>query len=284
MWFGHAILALGFLTLFTLVNKHLLIKKETDAIVYSSVSQFLVAILAAAGILLKGFEFSGTSLTWIGVILVGFSYAAASMLYFTSLKHIGMSQVKILEASKVFWILLGGFLFLNEAITLRKIFAIFFVFLAIVLVSFERKKIFSFSIYSFYMLAAAILFGIGALLDRFLVNHFSVISYQFFNFLLPSIFVFLLKPNKLELLPGFLKNKEIMSKLALNSLAFFAGFNAIFMAYKVGGEASRVDPILEAQTVIIVILGALFFKERTNLLKKFIASLLVVAGVVLIRS
>lgn len=52
-------------------------------------------------------------------------------------------------------------------------------------------------------------------------------------------------------------------------------------AYRLGGEVGRIIPILDAQTLPVVIFGALFLGERQNLARKILASLLAVAGIFL---
>jgi uncharacterized membrane protein len=72
-------------------------------------------------------------------------------------------------------------------------------------------------------------------------------------------------------------------KLILLGCLYAISAATIFLAYQYGRNAAQIAPINETSTILIVILAAIFLKERSQLLRKLFAAAISVLGVLLIK-
>lgn len=283
LWFWLALWALLIQSFYNLYSKRLLKEKVLEGAVFAVLTQLGVAALALPIILFKGLGFSGDWSIWPWMLLMDFAYVLAPYLYFTSLKKIEVSQSAIYQGLINFWLILGGFLFFQEKIDFVKIVAISLLFLSIIIVSYKEKRI-HLSFFDILAIASTFFFALGAIADKYLVNHFSTLGYLFASFLIASLTMALVFSQKLvKNLGEIFAKKKLTLGIGLTSALSLATFYLVFKAYQLGGEVSRVNPILQAQPVLIVILGMLFLGERKDFFKKMVAAFLVVAGVWLIK-
>ena len=56
----------------------------------------------------------------------------------------------------------------------------------------------------------------------------------------------------------------------------------IFMAYEAGGTVTQIGPLGQISTILTVLLGITFLKERENWLQKLIGAIVIFSGVVLL--
>jgi uncharacterized membrane protein len=65
---------------------------------------------------------------------------------------------------------------------------------------------------------------------------------------------------------------------------FFYSIQAVtyYLAYQSGALLSQLSPVTKLSTVVTVLLGIIFLKERDNLPRKIIATILATAGGILL--
>jgi len=152
---------------------------------------------------------------------------------------------------------------------------------SVVLIS-NVKKGFKFNKGVIYALAVGLFYGLAVVVDAFNIKHFDAISYAVIMAFLPGIILLLLNPKAVKGF-GVVKNLSFLKKMG--TLGFFYSGQAIlyFLALAVGGKASQIGPISQAQVIVTVVLAVILLKEKDNLLKKIIAAILVTIGVILMR-
>ena len=87
--------------------------------------------------------------------------------------------------------------------------------------------------------------------------------------------------SKIKKLSYYLKYDRA---LKVTALAIFdtLGMLALFFAYQVGGKASVIGPLSATKVIVTVVLAIIFLKERDNITKKLVGSMIAVIGVVLL--
>lgn len=279
-WFLLTILSAASFSIATLLQRVLMKEEDSDPAAYVIVSQLLISAIAFAFALINGFSLAGIEKVIPNIILMTAIYASRNILFFKALKTTEASEISVLNSSSSVWATLGAILFLGEILTGQTIFAIFLVILGVVAVSYQK----SFTLKKGHLLAlmSALLFGFGIANDTLIIKHMDVASYIALDFFLPPLAIILLYPNSIKSMkPIFEKSK--LTKMALLAIFYSAAVLLLFIAIKVGGPLSQVYPISQISIILTVALGAIFLKERSNLVRKFLGALLVIAGVILLR-
>lgn len=285
LWFFLALLATVTIAFFAVASKYLLKGEKVDAVGYGAVIQLMVGGYALAALLVFGSRFviNQTSLLLtIGVCLL---YVGTSAAYYTALKHLEASRMVIIISLEALFTQLTANIILHEPYSVNKVAGAVIIFLAVGLVTFSTKTIgLVITRYDLLALANAGMYSLTALIDSYLVNHYySPLSYQVINFGLTGILVMLIFPSSRRAIPKMFKWRKKWPLLALTAFLLFLTYFATLNAYNLGGEVSRITPILSAQTLAVVVLEFFILKDRQNLGRKVLASLFAITGVFLMQ-
>ncbi|MBW7960187.1 EamA family transporter [Patescibacteria group bacterium] len=167
----------------------------------------------------------------------------------------------------------------SEVITADKIFGFIFVLVGILLVTVNKsKKINSMGL--FYGVLANVSVGIAWSLDKKGISYFNPDLYNLLVWVAPIIVVSFFPAIKLSIVKKIIKKdfKQISLISFLNVAAYLFNLKALV----VGGEATKVIPIVQTSTIITIILGIIFLKEREHIVKKTVAGLIAIIGVFLL--
>lgn len=169
----------------------------------------------------------------------------------------------------------------KESLTLTKFFGVTFVFIALFLVSYEKKlkeRDKSSLKYKFLAVLIFVMIGIAWSLDKKGTTDFGANSYTLFVWVLPLIFVVF----------PYIKVKDVLAEFKTLSwrILFLAALNVCgyFLLLKSleKSEATVVLPIVQLNVLATVFAGVLFFKEKEMLGQKIIAGVLSLFGAYLI--
>lgn len=208
-------------------------------------------------------------------------YTASQVLVFQASKTIEASELIIFSSTRVLWTIGAAIIFLGESFNLSKIIGTILILFSVVYVSLKKKRIHP-NKGHFYALAVAVCLGVGFVNDSYILKNADAVTYGALAFILPSILTTVIFPSKTSKLSKYL-NIRLLGKIFLLGIFYSVGLIASYSAYKSGGNASQIVPIGQSVVIVTVILAALFLGERENLLKKFIAAVLVSIGVLLLR-
>lgn len=135
------------------------------------------------------------------------------------------------------------------------------------------------------MVIAAVLFSIFQLTSSELSKQVTAATYLFIAYLGASIIVFSLK---FRLIIIDIKSKaKIKNKFGIPLLAVIpslGNFLFAYYAYRSAPEPAKVAMLLTSQVVLTVILSYFLLNEKKHLLRKIVASILVVIGAILIKN
>ena len=203
------------------------------------------------------------------------------LLAFKAMSKLSVSLYGVINMSRILFTTLLGIIILNETIGRNQIIGMLIICIGLLLVNIfkdDNKK--NDKKYVLVLLVACIFAAIGGLLDKVISMHVepNELQWWFLLFLFSFNWIYILGRNiKIDFKSTF-KNPWIY----LYSFAFVIGDRLLFMANRIEGSQITIMSLLKQISVIILVLiGGNLFKEK-NLKYKFICSLIVLLGIVVI--
>lgn len=265
----------------TIVQRLLLKESNSRPIAYSLVFEVMVSVmLGVAGLIQGRLAWPDFSVIGLNFLIMTVLYAAANVFLFTALKSVEVSKFTILFSVRGFITVIASTLFLSEGLNSLQLLGAFAIFVAIALVNFKSNQL-QLSKFDVWALLAGVCFGLANTNDRMLLNHMDVYTFTTIGFLTPALLIAAIYPKevphvRLFLQPTLLKKMVIFAALyALSSVTFF-------MALQTTDNSSQVATVNLTSVVLIVLLGIVFLKEKTDIAKKMVAAVLSFIGLWLI--
>ena len=271
-----------------LLHKKLI--KVLGPIWFSALFQFVVAVISIKGVL----GVSKISLNiWIIIIIERLFWAVGLVLYAKGLEAINdQGETQIIITSRVLLMQILGLLFLNEQLTIYKVLGALLILGAVLLLFYKGKnydqKTTSQAGRLMIVVYTLILAGIGTV-DTYLMKNFfsgAVQTYLFVSFFITAIFLILYiclrGPKDIAIENNSIKLNEKVKwgvLVILAGLFYNLSMQAVYVAFALGGQYSRVGSIHQTSVIWTVVLGILFFEEKENWQIKTIALLLSMLGV-----
>ncbi len=278
LWLVYALLAALLFALFSLLTRVVSINSAHPRAysVIFGVSSGACALLLFA---LEPFSFHPVSsvvllLTVISTIFYGLS----DRLLFTVSQSIEASLLTIIDKLTPVVTFVASCVLLGEGFTFKKVIAVVFILLGNLLVVYKSTVI-KFDKAFFFALISAACLGLGLTIDKRISLAYALPVYAFINFFTPALYNMFLPPLPFRTVTRELKGAfwQIALLAAMSVLGYYFTLKAFSLA-----EASKVVPVMSSSTILIVLVGVLFLKERSHLGRKLTASLCVCIGVVLL--
>ena len=219
---------------------------------------------------------------YIWLLLAIVFYAINDKLKSIGYKHLDISIISIMtQLSKVFLVVIGV-LFFKESVEANELFGVVLILTGGVLVVF-RKGAFVINKYIWVMIAAAVAVAIALSIDVGISAQFNLAIYLVAVSIFPVFLIFLTERKSVDDLKKefYRSNKKrrwyfILAGvgIALASLTYLGALRQ--------GQVSVVAPLTSLVVVVNTAIGYIFLKEKNALIKRLIASLLVVMGVFLL--
>lgn len=183
------------------------------------------------------------------------------------------------QLSPVFMILMGV-LFFKEKFVLTKLLGTLLIIISNVLV-FYNKKSFKMNKYLILGILANVSLAIALFIDVNYSNEFNLAFYVLLTFLVPCILIFIFERIKIKEI--ILEYKNI-NKITLftTSISWVLMMITKLKSYQLG-SVIMVATFCSLTVILNVIVSYFFLKEKDNLIKKIIASILIVLGIILIK-
>lgn len=278
-WLGWALVQVGFSTAYQLLSRKLAIKSEHPrafSVVFNLMAAFLSFVLIALEpIALKQFSLRFILLMLVSTVL----YALFERSQFYARREIEASRLAVIFRLIPVVALGASVVFLGEAITVTKLVATALVVGGSLLVVDLRVQ-WKVGRGLLYALVAAFALGLAWTNDKQASVGYSLSLYALLIWWIPIVYNVLIPPIPLKTLKRELVIagwKPIALLAFVNVFDYYALIKALSL-----GEASRVIPVTSASTISVVAFGMLFLGERGDMVKKAIAAVLVVAGVMLL--
>ena len=216
-------------------------------------------------------------------IILGISiifYALHDRLATTIRKGLEASTYSIInQLSNVFMIIAGVLLFKEPVVWHRMLGAALILF-SNVMIFFEKGK-FRFNKYVVLAVIANLLYTCAVLIDVNLSEQFNLPFYVILTLFIPAILITIFERIKIKDIIGEFKTGNTKS-IIITSIAWSIAIVAHLKSLQLG-KVTIVAPLSSLGVILNVIVSYLFLKEKDNLFKKIIASLLVILGIFLIK-
>ena len=207
-------------------------------------------------------------------------YTITDRLNTTVRSGIEASTFNIIQQLSTVFMIFAGLLFLKEEFILSKFIGAILIIFSNTLI-FYKKETQKIDKYVCLGIISNIFYAIALFLDVNISNEFNLPFYVFVTLGVPSILIFIFERIKISEL-----KKEILdgNKKAIFITAISWSFSIIaqLRAYQLG-DVSIVAPLCALTVILNVILGYFTLKERDNIIKKIVAALLIILGIVLIK-
>ncbi len=216
-------------------------------------------------------------------ILLGLAiifYALQNRLATTSRSGMEASAYSIIKQLSNVFVIIMGFIFLKEELTFQKIIGSILLIGSNIII-FYKKKTWKNNRYLWLGILANLCMGIALFLDVNNSNCFNLALYVSITLLVPAILSFTIERIKI---------KEIISEWKTNSksLILLTGISWSFMmiskirSYQLG-EVTKIAPLCSLTVILNVLFAFIFLKNRKSILKKLIASTLIIIGIFIIK-
>src|SRR3990167_7912240 len=271
-------LAIAFSSASKLLQRYVL--KDHEPYAFAWLSNVVATLIFLPFVL---FEFSlPTGLTaWTLLITGSLLWTIISMSHAVARKATEISLNDPLGQTKLVWGLIFGIILLGEAITSGRILGTFIIFIGVSLLMWhpERKfgKLSDPGVQ--WTLATAFLSAIAALVDKSALQWFSPIVYAFLVFFFPSLLLSLFLPKQIVHVKHLLRRRwfVVISSVILITFAFYFNLRTFSLM-----DFSLAFPLFQLSTLVIVLGGMIFLKEREHFWQRIIAAILVIVGSIVI--
>lgn len=207
-------------------------------------------------------------------------YTLNNRLSTTARSGMSASNYTILKQLSTVFMILSGIMFLKEPFILNKFIGAILIIFSNILV-FYKKNNFKFNKYLILGVLANISLAIALFLDINYSNEFNLAFYVLLTFLIPSILIFIFERIKIKDIILEYKNSN-------TKIIFLAAISWVLMmisklkSYQIG-DIIVVAPLCSLTVILNVIFEYFFLKEKDNLLKKLLAGILIIIGIILIK-
>ena len=262
---------------------HRVLMKEEDSDPYAQTIAFygVVGLFALIFAVLRGgFHYQISVDLLLYFILITIFAALTSVLGFRAIQLIEASESSILISSSRLWVVLGAFIFLQEAFSMQKLIGTVVILVGITIAQWKKQK-FVLNEGVIFALLAAFSFAITELVSFFILRKFDATSFAVYTNWLPVIALLLIRPRSFKKLAFYLKRKNAIN-ISLVSISDISATLFLFYAYQVGRNASQIVPIMATQTIVTVFLAVIILKEKNYMLQKIAGGIFAVIGTILL--
>lgn len=280
-----------FTSIFSTVIKKPILKKggQHDAIAYAMIAALLGGLFASLFYFFTSFRVSdfsafGNPTFDVLLFLDILCWALGSFLFYPAYKHLPVSESTVITTLQgVFALVVGLAIFKTESFNILHLLGGGLILVSVFTVN--QAKGWKLDIQTLLLIAATAIFGIAIVLDNMLIAHqyfSSPLFLEVWNFGLVGVLMILVYPKKLPHFPTILTHKRAFFTVVTNTLSTLLSFFLVYLAYSKGIVASQANLILSSQTVIVVMLGVVLFKEKGSFKKRLFGALIATVGVYLL--
>ena len=242
--------------------------------------QFLGGLIVLLFIPLFKFQFPTGYKTYLFLGIACIFYAIADRVNTTARRGLEVSTYSILGQLSTVFLILWGIIFFKEAIVLKKIIGALLILSGNILVIYKKGK-FEFNKYVLFSILGNLAMSIAVSVDVGISDKFSMPIYVAATLIIPSLMIFLVNRVKLSDVISEYKNGNKKSILLVS-----ASWGIMIVTYLKAfqyASVTTIAPIASITTILNVFVAYFLLKEKKSLMKKVLAALIVVLGIILIK-
>jgi drug/metabolite transporter (DMT)-like permease len=220
-------------------------------------------------------------IAWALVLCSSVLWSLIAVIAMHTYKYTKVSLRAPVNESRAFWLLLFSAIILGELITMQKILGVALIFLGLVYLNYKKGSWGSFADRGVQLtFLVAIISALTAVVDKKATAYWTPGVYGALVYIIPSIFIGAYAiTQKGKDVKHIIKTKHswLIAVVILGFIFYFCQLSALKLA-----EASVVYPVLRMSSLFTVLGGIIFLNERSDILKKIISTIVVIAGVALV--
>jgi drug/metabolite transporter (DMT)-like permease len=207
-------------------------------------------------------------------------YAATDRLNIEARYGLDPSVFSMLKQLSTVFLIILGFIFLKEEIVLKKIIGSAIIIFANILLTFESGK-FKINKYFLMSLVSNFLFAIAMLINVNISDNFNLGIYTILTVSLPALLIFIFEKHTIkELKKEFKRYNKI--EFLISAFTWCLMLISSVRAYQIG-NVSVVAPLLTLTAILNTIYEYFISKNKSKIIQKVIAAILIIFGVILIK-
>ncbi len=279
-WLTLTLLSVIIASVASILQRVLMKDDKSNPYSYAIIFHLLLGVLVLVFGLIRGVDFSLFSGNVYMLLLASALWGACQVFLFKALQLLEASEVTVISDTRVIFTIIASVIFLGEAFTSWNILGAMLILTATLLVV-DIKKGFEFNKGVWYTLAMAFFAGLAIVADSANVQQYDVLAYSTFSNFLSGLFVLAFYPKSLRQWTHFIQPSFLVKMVPL---AVFSATQGILylLALTYGGNTAQVGTIRQASVIVTVLLAVILLNERGKLWQKFVAAILVTAGVFLL--
>lgn len=207
-------------------------------------------------------------------------YTLNNRLGTTARKGLEVSTYSILKQLSSMFMVFASILFFKEPFILNKFIGALLIILSNIIVFYNKNNL-KFNKYLIYGILANVSLTIALLLDVSYSNEFNLFFYVFLIFLIPSTLTLFLEKIKFNQIIEEYNNSNKIT-IFLTGISWAIMMISKLKSYQLG-KIIIVAPLISLTIILNILFGYFILKEEDNLLKKILASILIIIGIVLIK-
>ncbi len=279
-WFFLILLSVVIVSFANILQKSLMKDDKSDPISYSIIFAFLLGFINLVVALTFGFHFPVLHIGLVAFPIAAILWGVGTIFYFKALQLLESSEVTILASVRSLITIAASLLFLGESFSVQKLMGTVIVLFSIFIVT-NLKHGIKFNRGIFYTFGMVLFYGLAVVFDVVNLRSTDPLSYLALVNILIGIILLLIFPKAIKKMKVFASKSFLRKMLPLSAFSSAQAIAYYFALAK--GPASQIAPIGQAQVIITILLAVIILKERDNLLRKVIAAVLVMIGVILLR-
>lgn len=217
---------------------------------------------------------------YITLFIVTIIYAATDRLNIESRYGLDPSTFSMLKQLSTVFMIIFGFIFLNEALILNKIIGAIIIVLANVILAFEKGKL-QLNKYFIMSFISNFLFAVAMLINVNISDSFNLAIYTILTVGIPAIYIFIFGRHSVKELKNEFKLYDKKDFL-ISAFTWCLMLISSVKAYQVG-SIMVVAPLFALTSIINAVIEFIFNKNKKKLAQKLIAAILLIIGVILVR-
>lgn len=243
--------------------------------------QIISSIICLIMIPLFEIKFPTNYRVYIFLFLSIIFYTLNDRLGTTARKGLEASTYSILKQLSTVFMIFSGILFFKESFILNKFIGALIIVFSNILV-FYKKGNFRFNKHLIFGILANVSLAIALFIDVNYSNEFNLAFYVMLTFFIPAILIFIFERIKIKSIILEYKNSNKMI-LFITSISWVLMMVTKLKSYQLG-RVSIVAPLSSLTVILTIIISYFLLEEKDNLLKKIISAILIIIGVILIKT
>ena len=259
---------------------HRFIMLTEDPYSYALLENLLIALVFVP-VLINEFVFPLSLTAWMLVLLSSIFWVFIAVIGFYAYKYTQVSLKSPLSESRVLWVLLFALIFLKEKLILDKVLGIILIFISLIILTYKKQKKFGDLTdkgVQLTLLTALLTAGV-AIIDKSALQYFTPGTFGFLVYFIPGLILLGFGKGHFKDVKKILKTKHYYLGVVVVLGFLFYYFN--LKAYQIA-DVTQVFPVIRLSTAFTVIFGIIFLKEKENVFKKLIATVIIFLGILLL--